>query len=99
MATVKTKIDGVWSEVTGNLSFKKRTIQILNSDWTNNTATVSCDIATASNVLIISPVPASYADWGNGKIRATDQIAGYITFTCEEVPTSNIVYVNVVALE
>lgn len=81
----------------GATSFQTATISIATSAWSSKSATVNCSIATASNTLIIAPAPSSHSAWGTGKVRATAQAAGKITFACDTVPTA-AVSVNVVAL-
>lgn len=81
----------------GATSFTPTSVSIAASAWSSKTATVSCSAVTASNTLIVAPAPASYAAWGNSKIRATAQTAGQITFTCDTVPTATV-SVNIVAL-
>ena len=81
----------------GAASFSTATISIATSNWSSNTATISCSIVTASNTLIIAPAPTSYSNWGAFKVRATAQTAGKITFKCDTTPTAAL-SVNVVAI-
>ena len=50
---------------------------------------------TASNVVFVSPAPASAADYAAAGITCTAQGSGTLTFTCTTVP-SNAITVNIV---
>lgn len=65
--------------------------------WSSNTQTVNVTGVTATNVVFVSPAPASAADYASAGIICTAQGAGTLTFTCTDVP-SNAITVNVVCL-
>lgn len=67
------------------------------ADWSSNTQTVNVTGVTATNVVFVSPAPASAADYASAGITCTAQGAGTLTFTCTTVP-SNAITVNVVCL-
>ena len=67
------------------------------ADWSSNTQTVNVTGVTASNVVFVSPAPASASDYAAAGIVCTAQGAGTLTFTCTTVP-SNAITVNVVIL-
>lgn len=67
------------------------------ADWSSNTQTVNVTGVTATNTVIVSPAPASAADYSAAGILCTAQGAGTLTFTCDTVP-SNAITVNVVIL-
>ena len=67
------------------------------NDWSSNTQTVNVTGVTASNVVFVSPAPASASDYASAGIVCTAQGAGTLTFTCTTVP-SNAITVNVVIL-
>lgn len=67
------------------------------ADWSSNTQTVNVTGVTASNVVFVSPAPASAADYAAAGIVCTVQGSGTLTFTCTTVPT-NAITVNVVIL-
>lgn len=67
------------------------------ADWSSNTQTVSVTGVTASNIVIVSPAPASAADYAAAGIVCTAQAAGELTFTCTTVP-SNAITVNVIIM-
>ena len=65
------------------------------NDWASNTQTVNVTGVTASNVVFVSPAPASAADYAAAGITCTAQGSGTLTFTCTTVP-SNAITVNIV---
>lgn len=67
------------------------------ADWSSNTQTVNVTGVTASNIVFVSPAPASAADYAAAGIVCTAQGSGTLTFTCTTVPT-NAITVNVVIL-
>lgn len=67
------------------------------NDWSSNTQTVNVTGVTASNIVFVSPAPASASDYAAAGIVCTAQGAGTLTFTCTTVP-SNAITVNVVIL-
>ena len=67
------------------------------ADWSSNTQTVNVTGVTASNIVFVSPAPASAADYAAAGIVCTAQGSGTLTFTCTTVP-SNAITVNVVIL-
>ena len=67
------------------------------ADWSSNTQTVNVTGVTASNVVIVSPAPASAADYAAAGIICTAQGSGTLTFTCTTVP-SNAITVNVIIM-
>lgn len=70
---------------------------LLAANWSSNTQTVSVQGVTASNNVIVSPAPASAADYASAGIVCTAQGSGTLTFTCTSVPTNDIT-VNVAIL-
>ena len=69
--------------------------------WTGAEApfqqTVSVEGATATNIKIISPAPASVDGYASCGVKVTTEGAGTITFACTTVP-ENVLTVNVVIL-
>lgn len=59
--------------------------------WVDGSQEVDCSIATADNILWVSPAPANFDDYGKAGIRATAQAAGKLTFTATKVPTVDII--------
>lgn len=67
------------------------------ADWSNNTQTVTVTGVTASNIVFVSPAPASASDYASAGIICTAQGTDSLTFTCTTVP-SNAITVNVVIM-
>lgn len=65
------------------------------ADWSSNTQTLTVQGVTASNVVLVSPAPASAADYASAGIVCTAQNTNSLTFTCVTVP-SNAITLNVV---
>lgn len=96
LTTQVTTIDGevqtVQSDITALQSNKQNTITSVTisltvEGWADNQQTVSASNVTASNIVWVSPVPASFTAYGKAGIYASAQSAGNITFTCTKVPT------------
>jgi hypothetical protein len=56
------------------------------SGWGSGEQTVSVSGVTASNVVIVSPSPESYMEYGEANIRCIAQTAGKLTFACDNAP-------------
>lgn len=67
------------------------------ADWSSNTQTITVTGVTASNVVLVSPAPASAADYAAAGIICTAQATDSLTFSCQTTPTNNLT-VNVVIL-
>ena len=74
-----------------------RTVTLSTASWSSNQQTVSVTGATASNIIIVSPVPASYVAYGEAGVRCSAQASNSLTFTCTDTPTANLT-VNVIIL-
>lgn len=74
------------------------TATLSSASWTSHTQTVSVTWVTASNTVLVSPAPSSFADYTNAMIYCSAQASGTLTFTCTTDPTSNIT-VNIVILD
>lgn len=105
LTTQVTTIDGevqtAQSDITALQSSKQNTITSVSVSltvvgWASNQQTVSASNVTASNIVWVSPAPASFVEYGKAGIRAVTQGAGTITFQCTTVPTDEIA-VEVVA--
>lgn len=73
------------------------TATLSSASWSSHTQTVSVTWVTASNTVLVSPAPSSFADYTNAMIYCSAQASGTLTFTCTTDPSSNIT-VNVVIL-
>lgn len=69
---------------------RKTTATLAAASWTSNTQTVSVSGLLATEDVLVSPAPASWADWGTAGIRAVSQAAGSLTFECDTEPTNDV---------
>lgn len=58
---------------------------------------ISCSGVTASNHIIVSPAPASYAQWVDNRMRCSAQGSNSITIVADTAPTANV-SINVLIL-
>lgn len=58
---------------------------------------ISCSGVTASNHIILSPAPASYAQWVDNRMRCSAQGSNSITIVADTAPTANV-SINVLIL-
>lgn len=63
---------------------------LVSTDWVNDSQTITVNGVTASNTVIISPAPASAADYAEAGILCTAQAANSLTFTCDTTPSNSI---------
>ena len=75
------------SEVT---ILRKTTATLTAALWVNKTQTVTVSGLSATEDILVSPAPASWADWGTAGIRAVSQAAGSVTFECDTAPASDL---------
>ena len=75
-----------------------QTATLLAADWSNNEQTIDVDGVTASNTVLVSPVPTNVTDYGNFGVICTTQANGTLTFTCRITPLNDI-SVNIIILE
>ena len=73
------------------------TVTLSVASWSNNSQTVTATGVTADNTIIISPSPTSHTAYGSAKVVCTAQTMNTLTFTCGEIPESDLT-VNVVIL-
>ena len=73
------------------------TVTLTVEGWLNNAQTVTATGVTASNTVIVSPVPSAMSDYAGGGIVCTAQGTNTLTFECDTTPTSAI-DVNVVII-
>lgn len=77
--------------------YKPISISLSSSNWSNMEQTVSTNGVTADNTIIPSPAPASHVAYGEAGIYCSAQGENTLTFTCSEVPSTNLI-VNVLIL-
>lgn len=73
------------------------TATLSSASWTSHTQTVSVTWVTASNTVLVSPAPSSFAAYTNAVIYCSAQASWTLTFSCTTDPTSNIT-VNIIIL-
>lgn len=73
-------------------------VTLTSSGWSGGAQTVSAAHVTATNSVIVSPIPAHQDAYSTAGILCTEQAAGTLKFTCTSDPTSNIT-VNVYIAE
>ena len=104
ISTIQGSVSNMETEISGlnsNLNAKQNTITSVTitltaSGWSNSSQTVSASNVTASNIVWVSPAPASFDAYGKAGVRATAQADGSITFTCTKAPAKDLT-VKVVA--
>ena len=68
------------------------------ASWSGTTQTVTVSGVTASNLVIVSPAPASVAEWGSCGVDCSAQAANKLTVTCSKKPaaalTANVVIMS-----
>lgn len=77
--------------------FKAFTITLSSSSWSSNQQTVSnANFLASGYAYIVSPSSSNFSDYTEAQIYADDvSTDGYMTFHCDDVPTSNLT-VNIV---
>lgn len=91
ISSIETEISGLNSAIsTKQNNITSITVTLTASGWSGNAQTVSASNVTASNIVWVSPAPASFDAYGKAGIRATAQADGSITFTCAEVPANDL---------
>ena len=73
-------------------------VTLTSAGWSGGAQTVSATHVTATNSVIVSPIPAHEDAYSTAGILCTEQAAGTLKFTCTSDPTANIT-VNVYIAE
>ena len=71
-------------------SMTSMTVTLPAADWSDGHQTVSLPKVTASNTVIVSPLPASQYEYGACGVLCSAQGAGTLTFTCTVTPANNL---------
>lgn len=79
-------------------TFSSLSVTLTSAWWSSETQTVTATGVTSSNVVIISPDPASIEDYVTWSVYCSAQWTDSLTFTCTTAP-SNDIDVNVVILK
>lgn len=95
VTTIDGEVQTAQSDITALQSNKQNTITAVTvsltvAGWADNQQTVSASNVTTSNIVWVSPAPASFDTYAEAGIRAITQGAGTITFQCTTVPTAEI---------
>lgn len=108
--TIVSQVTGNWptnrlsgtiakSQIASDATYTSTTVT-LSGTWTNNQKTVSIPTAvgiTANSLVIVSPAPSSFIEYGDSGIYCSAQATNSLTFTCSSPPSGNIT-VNVIKL-
>lgn len=73
-------------------------VTLTSAGWSGGAQTVSAAHVTATNSVVVSPIPAHQDAYSTAGILCTEQAAGTLKFTCTSDPTENIT-VNVYIAE
>ena len=73
-------------------------VTLTSAGWSGGAQTVSATHVTATNSVIVSPIPGHQDAYSTAGILCTEQAAGTLKFTCTSDPTANIT-VNVYIAE
>lgn len=67
------------------------------ANWSSNTQTITVQGVTATNTVIVSPIPTDAEDYAAAGILCTGQATNALTFTCQTTPASDL-QVNIVIM-
>ena len=81
----------------GGSSAEAVSITLLSSGWSNNEQIATVTGVTSSSSVIISPAPTDMDAYTAYGIKCIAQSADSLTFTCDDVPSTNIL-VNILIL-
>ena len=105
VAAANSRIDTTNSNVTAlTTEVGKKTVSyaiqvtLTSAGWSGGAQTVSATHVTATNSVVVSPIPAHQDAYSTAGILCTEQAAGTLKFTCTSDPTANIT-VNVYIAE
>lgn len=73
-------------------------VTLTSAGWSGDAQTVSATHVTATNSVVVSPIPAHQDAYSTAGILCTEQAAGTLKFTCTSDPTADIT-VNVYIAE
>lgn len=90
VATLNANWDAVDEAVFARILGAAKTVTLTVAGWsaTAKTNTVTVTGLGASDTVVVSPAPASWADYASAGVRCTAQAAGSLTFTCNAIPTA-----------
>lgn len=73
-------------------------VTLTSNGWAGNEQIVTINDVTATNTVIVSPAPESQDAYTLAEVYCTEQADKSLTFTCTDVPTTNIT-VNLVIIK
>ena len=96
------RLDGTINktQITPDATYTSTTVTLISGNWSNNTQTVSVPSSVgikSTSLVIVSPTPNSFSNYGDSGIYCSAQANNSLTFICESPPSSDII-VNVVRL-
>ena len=96
------RLDGTINktQITPDATYTSTTVTLISGNWSNNTQTVSVPSSVgikSTPLVIVSPTPNSFSNYGDSGIYCSAQANNSLTFICESPPSSDII-VNVVRL-
>lgn len=93
IGTIQSSLSTVEGELTNKQNAIQTVVVTLNSsEWNTDTLsiTVTVDFMTPDLMVWVAPVPASFVDYGDSRVYASEQGAGTLTFKCESIPGANL---------
>lgn len=92
------KLDSNGNAVWENITTSPATAPTLvAANWSSNTQTITVQGVTATNTIIVSPIPTDAEDYAAAGILCTGQATNALTFTCQTTPASDL-QVNIVIM-
>ena len=92
------KLDSNGNAVWENITITPATAPTLvAANWSSNTQTITVQGVTASNTVIVGPIPTDAQDYADAGILCTGQALNSLTFTCVNVPATDL-QVNIVIM-
>lgn len=76
---------------------KTITVTLASASWSNDEITVTATGVTATNSVIVSPVPSDISDYTSAGIYCSAQGTDSLTFSCSTTPSTDIA-VNVMII-
>ena len=85
----------------GGATLGAGTVTLSVANWSNNSHTVLASGVTNSSIVLATPAPSSYDEYVVNNIRCTGQSTGELTFTCDFIPSNELVIniINIVIAE
>lgn len=77
-------------KITKTTTYSKAIVVLTAAGWVENTQTLSIENVTVDNTVMYSPNPDSLEEYSMNGVKCVDQQDGYLTFTCETTPSSDI---------